>query len=106
MTKEEILAKSREENKNRDEREKEVFYKAGQQACAVGGLVCMAVIILEAIFGKEFNTSIWAVYLSITGTMLLMKYLSLKKKHELIFAVLQLALAVCFFVMYVVRLVR
>ena len=106
MSKEEILAKSREENKKRDEMEQAVFVKAGQQACAVGGIVCMVIIILEAIFAKEVNTSIWAVYLSITGTMLLMKYRGLRKKHELIFGLIQLGLAVCFLVMYIIKLVR
>ena len=41
MNREEILARSREENKNRDEMERDAFSKAGQRACAVGGLVCL-----------------------------------------------------------------
>ena len=105
MNREEILEKSRQENKNRDEMEKDALAKAGQKACAVGGLVCAAIIILEAIFAEQVNMSTWAVYLSMTGTMLLVKYLRLKKKHELVFGLIQLVLAAIFLVMYVVRLV-
>ena len=52
------------------------------------------------------NPATWAVYLSMTGTMLLVKYRYLKKKHELIFGLAQIALAVMFLVMYVIKLVR
>ena len=106
MTKEEILEKSRQENKKHDEMERDALARAGKLACAVGGLVCMAIIVLEAIFSDRVSMSTWAVYLSMTGTMLLMKYLRLKKKHELVFGVLELALAAVFFVMFVIGLVR
>ena len=106
MNKEEILARSRKENEKRDEREQQTFYKAGQIACGVGGILCGLIIILEAIFAEEMNPSIWAVYLSMTGTMLLTKYVYLKKKHELLFGLLQLILAALFLGMYVYRLVR
>ncbi len=106
MNREEILEKSRRENKNRDEMEQNAAAKAGQTACAVGGLVCMVIILLEAIFAKSVNPATWAVYISMTGTMLLVKYRYLKKKHELIFGLAEIALAVVFLVMYVIRLVR
>lgn len=109
MNRDEILERSRKENKNQDEMERGVMAKAGQRATAIGGSVCAAIIVLEAIF-TDFSTrvvlSTWAVYLSMTGTMLLMKYIWLKKKHELIFGVLQLAIAAVFFVLYVIKLVR
>ena len=106
MDKEEILQKSRNENKNRDEMERSTYEKAGKTACAVGGFVCMIIILLEAIFTKQVNCGTWAVYLSMTGTMLLVKYFQLKKKHELIFGVAELILAAIFLVMFVIRLVR
>ena len=46
MTKEEILEKSRQENKNQDEMERYAMARAGKRACAVGGLVCMAIVVL------------------------------------------------------------
>lgn len=104
MDRDEILAMSRQENQKQDEMERDTLVRAGRVACAVGGLVCMAVIILEAIFSDHVNMSTWAVLLSITGTMLLMKYMRQKKVHELVFAVLQLALAAAFFVMHVIGL--
>ena len=104
MNKDEILEMSRQENKKHDEMEKDVFAKGGQMAFTVGGLVCMAVILVETLLAKEVNMSTWAVYLSMSGTMLLSKYKRLHKKHELYFGLAQLALAVIFFVMYVMKL--
>ena len=106
MDREEILARSREENKKQDEMERDALAKAGQRACAVGGIVCALIILLEAVFSDHVSMSVWAVYLSMTGTMLLVKYLRLKKKHELIFGAVELALAAVFFVMFVIGLTR
>ncbi len=106
MDREEILARSREENKKQDEMERDALAKAGQRACAVGGIVCALIILLEAVFSDHVSMSVWAVYLSMTGTMLLVKYLRLKKKHELIFGAAELALAAVFFVMFVIGLTR
>jgi len=75
MNREEILEKSREENKKMDEREKNALTVAGQRATAVGGLVCMAIILLNACLDRYNNPATWAVwgvYLSMTGTTLLM----------------------------------
>lgn len=105
MNREEILEKSRRENRGMDEREREAFVQAGQKATAVGGLLCAVIIVLEAIFSAHVSFSTWAVYLSMTGTILLVKYIRLREKHELIFGVFQIILAAVFFIMYVVRLV-
>ena len=106
MTKEEILEKSRQENKNRDERERETQARAGQKAVAVGGIVCGLIILLESFLAKEINMSTWAVYLSMTGTMLLVKYQNLKRTHELVCGVAELLMAAAFLVGHVIRLMR
>ena len=54
LTKEEILEKSRIENKNRDEMENAVFAKAGLRACAVGGIVCARRSFMHLFFMSTF----------------------------------------------------
>jgi hypothetical protein len=85
MDRNDILEKSRKENRNMDEREKDALAKAGQRATAVGGIVCAFIIIFEVIVSGFTSFSTWAVYLSMTGTTLLVKYSILRKKHELLF---------------------
>ena len=106
MNKNEILEKSRQENKHKDEMEKEVFLKAGQRSCAVGSIICALIIVLETFFADQVNLSILALYFAMTGTMLISKYRKLKKIHQLIFGLIQLALAAICLVLYIMRLVR
>ena len=102
MNREEILEISRKENKNRDEMEQRAFETADQKACAVGGIVCAVIALVEGFFGDGFNAGLFAIYLSITGTMLVGKYRTLGKKHELISGVIQLLLAAAFLVMHMI----
>jgi hypothetical protein len=101
MDRNDILEKSRKENRNMDEMEKDALAKAGQRAFGVGGLVCAFIIVFEAIVSDFTSFSTWAVYLSMAGTALLVKYSILGRKHELLFGLLQLALAIIFIGMYI-----
>lgn len=93
MNKEEILAKSRAENKGQDEREKHVLIKAGQIAFTVGGVMCMLIVLFNSIleggtrFDPKLNTMLGSIYLSMLGSQSLYKYIKLKKKHELFLAI-------------------
>ena len=105
MNKEDILEKSRKENKGKhDERELAALARAGQIAAAVGGMLCAIIILLESIFSDSVSTAPWAIYLGMTGTTLLVKYVKLRKPHELLFALLELALAIIFIVMFIIQL--
>ena len=109
MTRDEILEKSRSENRKMDEREAQVYNEAGKKACGVGGLLCAAIILLNTLldrYNSPATFAAWAVYLAITGTMLLVKYTHLKKRHELIAGALQLVLTAGFLAAYVVSLLR
>lgn len=103
MNKEEILAKSRAENKGTDEREKLVLIKAGQIAFTVGGVMCMLIALFNSILSMvdhggtradpKLNTMLWSIYLSMLGSLFLYKYIKLKKKHELFLAIALLTVA-------------
>ena len=105
----EILAKSRQENKGHDERERSATARAAQRGAAIGGLICSLILIINAATGNWSSPAtwaVWAVYLTITGVTLLLKYRELKKGHELIFALIELALAVGFFAAYVINIIK
>ena len=106
MNKEEILEKSRRENKKLDERERDALATSGRMAFLVGGIICALIIALEWYFRGRMPTKIWAVYTSMYGTNELVQYFRLRKISHLIFALLQLAVAVLFFGIFVMRLVR
>lgn len=104
MKKEDILEKSRKENKNKDIAELEVIYRASNIAGRVGMLVCCVIVVLEIIFTGQPNLSSWAIYFSILGTLMLVKYIKLRRRHELWIAILYIACFILFFIAYVLKL--
>ena len=87
MNKEEILEKSRAENKNKDIYEQEVLKQAGTSAVIV--MLGLATIFFAAqIFvGGGTNMSIWALVFSAYMTTFWVKYIKLRRKHELVMAI-------------------
>ena len=105
MNREEILEKSRRENKGTDEMELIVLNSAGKLAAQIGMLICCAVAVLQATFTDSTSYESWMIYFSILGTLFTVKYSILRKKHELLLAILFSALFVFFTVLFVHRLV-
>lgn len=68
MSKDEILAKSREENKHGDEREQQSIYKAAYIATGVGFLLYGIINIVLALFDKH-SYEMDIVTFAIIGTM-------------------------------------
>ncbi len=68
LSKEEILAQSRKENKDGDEREQQYLYKGAYIATAVGFLLYGIISIVLAIFDKE-SYEMNVVTFAILGTM-------------------------------------
>lgn len=101
MNKDEILLKSRKENKLQDERTKEVYAKAGNMAAKIGGLVCALILFFNTVIaGKEINYDGWAIYCSIYGTMWLISGVHLRKKTDLLFGVVIVGFGIINFVLY------
>lgn len=105
MDKEEILAKSRRENKNRDFEEMQVLTWAIGIATRIGLLICCLLSVLEVLFRDRVNTASYTIFFGILATTMLLKYAKLRRKHELLVAVLYLALFVFFFVLHLRSLI-
>ena len=103
MNKEKILENSRRENKNRDFAEMEVTAQAGN---IVGAAVCVVLTLIFRIFTKTYFLSPWVVYFSILTTHTLVKYARLKRKTDLILAILYLAMCLTFLAFFILRLVE
>ena len=101
MDKDEILKKSREENKNRDFVEAEVLNRANAIALAVGVMVCGVVSILRGLLTeKGTEPAVWTVYFSVLATTMLVKFAKMRKRHELLLGLLYLGFCVFFFALY------
>lgn len=105
MEKEEILAISRRENKNRDLAEAATAQQAGNIAGRVGACVCCLVSVVFVWATGTMLYSPWVIYFSILGTHSLVIYRKKKRKTELTLTILYFAIFLLFLVLFAVRLV-
>lgn len=103
MDKEEILKKSREENKDRDFVEAEVLGKANGVGLGVGMLVCSLLSVLHAIFRDGPDYSAWTVLWAAYATVSLFKYAKLRRRYELFFGLVYIGFSLFFFLVYLRR---
>ena len=86
--KEEILEKSREENKKGDEREKQAQNKAYAIGASIGLLLCMVVVLLERIVFDRSDDAVWLIYTGMDFPISLISYKETKKKSWLVLTIL------------------
>ncbi len=106
MKKEDILAASRKENKNRDLAELEAIRQAGSLAARVGATVCCVISLLASAIAHRMLYSPWVIYFSIMGTTWLVRAVRLKTKSDWVLGLLFAALTVLALVGLVGRLLE
>ncbi len=101
MNKEEILAKSRKENKTMDEMELGAQAKAGKLAMNIGAVVCMVFVLLETLRTGKTNHLLYAVYLCMLSVFHFATFKNIHKKKDFIYGILFGLLAVGFIGLYI-----
>ena len=99
MDKDEILARSRKENRDRDFVEEEAINRAHSIALSVGMMVCGLISVLNSIFRDSVDFSVWVVRWAIWSCVFLVKYQRLRRRHELLLGLLYAGLSVFFFIL-------
>ena len=87
MNKDEILAKSRAENKNKDVYEQEVLKQASKSAVVVQMVLATLFFVTQIFVGEGINWGLWALVFSTNMTIYWVKYIKLRRKHELMIAI-------------------
>lgn len=87
MNKEEVLEKSRAENKNKDIYEQEILKQANSSAVIVMTVLATVFFVVQIFVGGGTNWGIWALVFSANMTTLWVKYIKLRCKYELVMAI-------------------
>lgn len=87
MEKEEILEKSRKENKNRDIFEKEVLKEGGKIGGIAAGILATLFFILQIAAGGGINYGLYAVVFSIPSAAFTVKAVRMRRRHEIAMSV-------------------
>jgi len=96
MNKEEILEKSRNENKNQDIYEKEILKNGTNIGAGVAAVLATVFFIIQIFVGKGMNYGLYAIVFSIPATEFVVKAVKLKRKHEIIISVLYVIAVILF----------
>ena len=105
MNREEILAKSRAENKNQDAYEQEIL-KQGQVVSLIVIIIIATVFFIVQIFaGGGINYGIYAIVLSGSMATFWVKWIKLRRRHELVMALLYTAVVIALSVSHIYNLV-
>lgn len=88
MNKDEILAKSRAENGNRDMYEQEVLKQSKDSVVLVQTVMAAIFFVIQLVVGGGVNWGLWAIVLSTTATTFWVKYRKLHRRHELVIAII------------------
>lgn len=104
MTKEEILAKSRAENGGKDVFDAEVQKVAAHVAYFASFGLCALVSLLQWIFTRRAGVQCWIVFFGMLCVAFVVKFLKMKKRHELVVALCYLAVFALLAVVFVLQL--
>jgi hypothetical protein len=106
MNKEEILAKAQNDNKGMDVADLEVQQKGAYIAYFVGIIGIILVDIINGIVFKVINHGPNMVISLMCFTAFIIKYIKLRKKHELLVSIIYLILSIMFLVFWILQLVK
>lgn len=106
MNKEEILKKSRNENKNKDLAELELLRHAGNIAGRVGACFCVLLSVIALHVSGILIYSPWIIYFSILGTHSAIKYCKIRRVSDLVLALMYVVICVLCFIFFVFRLLE
>lgn len=106
MNREEILAKSRQENKGRDVADLEASRSGMVLGWIVAVCILAAVAVAEALKYDRMNNGIFFAVMAGSAAVFIRKYLKLRKRHELYISVIYIIGAVAFLTGWIMQLVR
>lgn len=104
MTKEEILEMSRSENGGKDIEDLEVQKSAAKIAYFSSFGLCLLVSFLNWIFTRQIKIECWIVFFGMVCIAFFVKFVKLKKLHELFVALGYLLIFAFLLVLFILRL--
>lgn len=105
MKKEEILAKSREENRKNDPYLLEIQRRSGSISGVVVVFLSTILFVIQLVMDRGFNFGLYAVAFAYGATDFLVRYFYLRRFRELIFGAVYLVVTIGLIILHIVQLV-
>ena len=106
MKREEILAKSKQENRGQDIANLEIARDSMQFGWIAAICILAVVAVTEAMKYGRMNYGIFLAVMAGSAAVFISKYLKLRKRHELILSIVYTAAAAAFLVAWILQLTK
>ena len=106
MNREEILEKSRQENRGQDVANLEISRSSVVLGWVVAVCLLAVVAVTEALRYERVNNGIFFAIMAGCSAIFIRKYLKLHKQHELIISVVYAVAAIAFFIAWILQLTK
>jgi uncharacterized membrane protein HdeD (DUF308 family) len=106
MNKEEILKRSRQENKNKDLAEMQLQKNAYALACGIMSILAGIFMLVEALADKGLNLSYFALILTVYASVSWYKYAIKRQRNDLLLSLLYTIAAALCTLSYLISLFR
>ena len=106
MNKDEILAKSKQENHGQDIANLEVSKASMLFGWITAVCVLALVALVEALVQDRMNSGIFFAVMAGCSAIFINKYLKLRKQHELYIAIVYMIATVAFFISWILQLTK
>ena len=106
MNREEILAKSKQENRGQDIANLEAAKDSMQFGWVAAICILCAVAVAEALRYGRMNCGIFLAVMGGSAVVFISKYLKLRKRHELILAIVYTVITAAFLAGWILQLIK
>lgn len=105
MDKDDILAKSRKENKDRDLYNEEINISSSSAGSFVALVLTTFFFVLQSVIKNEFKFELYAILFSFGATNFIMRAIRLKRKRDIVFAIIYTAATVVLTGVFIYQLI-
>ena len=106
MNKDEILSKSRKENKDKDLFEREILVIAGNVGGIVATLLATIFFVMQRLVGDEFNYGLYAVIVSVSAGGFVLRAIRMKRKRDIVLALIYTLATLVLSIVHIYGLLR
>ncbi|MDU5335799.1 DUF6442 family protein [Enterococcus sp.] len=104
MKKEEILAKSRDENRKNDPYQAEIQRRSSSFSGVVVVFLSTILFVIQLVMDRGFNFGLYAVAFAYGATDFLVRYFYLRRRRELLFGVIYLVVTIILIILHIAQL--
>ncbi|WP_425436552.1 DUF6442 family protein [Paenibacillus herberti] len=106
INKDEILSKSRKENKNKDLYDIEVQTSAGNIGSITAILLATIFFVTQSLVGDGLDFGLYAIIFSVSAAGFIFKAIRMKRRRDIVLSILYTLATLTFSVIHIVKLIE